>query len=273
MNTTTGQVRRLQDPDFAWVRGTAAELEFSGDSRYLLTSYETPDHPSVSRSHGHQLVAWDVEDGAPSVIEGPGHYWLPNLGSAPTDVVWTRGRQVFRADPVTGDRASVTVPQNVVTASWGPDDTSFAYIGRPSIGSRAPWRLYAGRSIAQARGRELELPSEVQAAELLGWGDATHVVIGHYRRTVQVVDVVTGDVEEVDMAGYGDQVNAPHLAGTLWQQPLVTPVEPEGTTDPRRPWRWGGAAALVAAGGALLMRRRHARRGRAEPRGPEATAG
>ena len=260
MNTTTGQVRRLEDPDFPWVRGTMADLEFSGDSRYLLTSYETPDHRSVSRSHGHQLVAWDVGDGAPTVIEEPGHYWLPNLGSAPTGVVWARGREVFRADPVTGDRTSFTVPQHVVTASWGPDNTSFAYIGRPSVGSRAPWRLYAGRTVAQARGREVDLPSDVQAGELLGWRDATHVVVGHYRRTVHVVDIVTGDVEAVDMAGYGDQVNAPYLAGALWQQPLGTPVEPEGTTDPRRPWRWGGAAVLVAAVGALLVRRTHSRR-------------
>ncbi len=201
MNTTTGQVRRLEDPDFDWVRGTVADLEFSGDSRYLLTSYETPDHPDVSRSHGHQFVAWDVADGSRTVIEEPGHYWLPSLGSAPTGVVWARGGEVFRADPVTGDRNTVTVPQHVVTASWGPGGTSFAYIGRPSVGSRAPWRLYAGRTVAQARGRELDLPSGVEAGELLGWQDSTHVVVGHHRRTVHVVDIVSGDVEEVDMAG------------------------------------------------------------------------
>jgi len=117
----------------------------------------------------------------------------------------------------------------------------------------------AGRTVAQARGREVDLPSDVQAGELLGWRDATHVVVGHYRRTVHVVDIVTGDVEAVDMAGYGDQVNAPYLASALWQQQLGTPVEPEGTTDPRRPWRWGGAAVLVAAVGAVLVRRRHSR--------------
>lgn len=260
MNTTTGEVRRLEDPDFPWVRGTMADLEFSGDSRYLLTSYETPDQPNVGRSRAHQLVAWDVEDGSPEVIEEPGHYWLPNLGSSPTDVVWARGHQVFRADPVTGDRTSVTLPQHVVTASWGPDNTSFAYVGRPSVGSRAPGRLYAGHTIAEARGHEVDLPSDVHAAQVLGWRDATHVVVGHYRSTVHVVDVVSGDVEAVDMAGHGDQVNAPYLAGALWQQRLLTPVEPEGTTDPRRPWRWGGAGVLLAGVGALLVRRRRGSR-------------
>lgn len=255
MNTTTGRIRRLEDPGFSWVRGTMADLEFSGNSRYLLTSYETPGQPSGPRSHSHQLVAWDVEDGAPTVIEEPGHYWLPNLGSAPTGVVWARKHDVFRVDPVTGDRISVTLPQDVITASWGPDGTSFAYIGRPSIGSHAPWRLYAGQTLEQARGRELDLPSDVLAGELLGWRDATHVVVGHYRSTVHVVDIVSGDVDEVDMGGYGDQLNAPYLAGALWQHPLGTPEGPQETTDPRRPWRQGGAGALAAAGGILLVRR------------------
>jgi len=260
MNTTTGEVRRLQDPDFSWVRGTMADLEFSGDSRYLLTSYEPPDRPATPRSRAHQLVAWDVEDGTARVVEPPGHYWLPNLGSAPTGVVWARGRGVFRLDPVTGGRSSVTMPHDVVTASWGPDDTGFAYIGRPSGDSSGQRRLYAGTNVGQARHRAVDLPSDASPGQVLGWRDASHVVVGHYRTTVHVVNVTTGAVQEVDMAGHGDQLNAPYLAGALWQQPLVTPVEPEGTTDPRRPWRWGAAGVLVAAGGALLLRRRRAPR-------------
>ncbi len=259
MDTTTGEVRRLEDPEHRTVRGTMADLQFSGDSRYLLTSYETPDQPRASRSRGHQLVAWDVEDGSSRVIEEPGNYWLPNLGSAPDGVVWARGREVFRADPVTGDRTSVTLPQRVVTASWGPDDTSFAYIGRPSVGSSGPWRLYAGRTVEQARDRDLPLPGKVRASELLGWRDPTHVVVGHSRRQVHVVDIVTGGVEELDLAGSGDQANAPYLAEGLWQQPLGTPVEPEGTTDPRRPWQWVSGAILALFAGALLVRRRRRR--------------
>ncbi len=106
----------------------------------------------------------------------------------------------------------------------------------------------------------MKLPSDVQPGQVLGWRDATHVVVGHHRRTVHVVDVATGDVEGIDMAGYGDQVNAPHLAEALWQQPLVTPVQPEATTGPAASLAGGGAAVLVVAAGALMGRRRFVRR-------------
>ena len=252
MDTTTGKVRRLADPDFPWVRGTVADLAFSGDSRYLLTSYEPPGAP---QTRGHQFVAWDVETGTPTVLEKPGLYWLPNLGSAPTGVVWARGHQVFRADPDTGDRRSVTLPQHVVTASWGPDGKGFAYIGRPSVSSPAPWRLYVGDTPAQAQQHPVALPRDVEPGELLGWRDATHVVVGHFRSGVQVVDIETDSVETIDLAGAGKQLNSPYLAGALWQRSLATPAPVEGTTDPRGPWRWGSAAAAAAVAGALLVLR------------------
>lgn len=264
MNTTTGAVRQLEVPGFPWVRGTMADLAFSGDSRHLLTSYEAPEEPKDSR-FAHQFVAWDVEDGHPTVIEEPGHRWLPNLGSAPSGVTWARGRQVFRVNPGDDDRTTVTLPQHVTTASWGPDDASFAYIGRPSLNSAARWRLYAGRTVAESLSHPVDLPPEVNPDQLLGWRDATHVVVGHFRSSVHVVDVVTGEVEAIDLAGYGDQVNAPQLAGALWAQPLITPVAPDGTTDPRRPWRWVSGAVLLLLGGLFLVlwRRSSVRR---EPR-------
>ncbi|MGB0101586.1 MAG: hypothetical protein WBP61_15010 [Nocardioides sp.] len=259
MNTTTGQVRRLDVRGFPWVRATMSDLAFSGDSRYLLTSYETPDQRKASRSRGHQLVAWDVEDATPTVLEEPGPYWLPSLGSAPTGVAWARGREVFRVDPGAGERTTVTLPQHVITASWGPDDASFAYIGRPSVKSKAPWRLYAGRTVAEARDRQVDLPADIDVGQLLGWRDPTHVVVGHYRSSVHVVDVVTGEVETIDLRGYGEQLNAPYLASALWQQPLVAPVAPEGTTDPRRPWRWFSLALLVLLAGVILALWRRSR--------------
>jgi hypothetical protein len=262
MDTTTGRIRRLEDPAFSSVRGTMADLAFSGDSRYLLTSYETPDRPNVSRSRAHQLVAWDVRDGTPTVVEEPGHYWLPNLGSAPSGVVWARGHEVFRADPVTGAApTSVTLPEQVVTAAWGPDGAGFAYVSRSAERPRRPWHLHVGQDVDQARTRTVDLPADVSVAQILGWRDATHVVVGHFRSSVHVVDIVTGEVERIDMTGYGKQMNAPYLAGALWQNPLAGPVEPEGTSDPRRPWRWAGAVALVTAALAWTWGRRHAHRG------------
>lgn len=257
MDTETGTIQQLT-PDYPWVRGTVSDLQFSGDSRYLLTSYETPDTPAGT-SRTHQFVAWDVANGTATVIEPPGRYWLPNLGAAPTGVVWARGRHVFRADPATGQRALVTMPRDVVAASWGPNDTSFAYIGRPSLKSKAPWQLYAGASLVRADNRVIDLPPDIHPSQLLGWRDATHVVVGHYRRSVHIVDVITGEFEEIDLAGHGEQVNAPYLAGSLWQQPLVEPVEPEATTDPRRPARWGAVGVLAVAGAVLLVRRKRTR--------------
>ena len=259
MDTTTGQVRTFADPDAGQLRETASELAFSGDSRYLLASYELPEAPA---KRGHQFVAWDVADETRTVLEEPGAYWLPDLGSAPTGVTWSRGSTVHRADPETGERSSYALPQDVITASWGPDGEAFAYIGQPAGRVRAPWRLYAGRSVAEARGRELSLPRKISPDQLLGWRDPSHVVVGHYRRTVHVVDVVSGDVVEVDMAGSGEPMNAPLLAADLWQNPLVPAVEPDGTTDPRRPYRWGGGvllALLALLGGGLVLRRRRSR--------------
>jgi hypothetical protein len=102
------------------------------------------------------------------------------------------------------------------------------------------------------------VPLHVQPGQLLGWRDNRHVVVGHFRRSVQVVDVVTGDVVELDMAGYGEPLNAPLLAADLWRNPLAAPVEPAATTDPRLPLRWGGGALLALLAGALFLRRRRA---------------
>lgn len=252
MDTTTREVRTLADPSAARLRDTMSDLVFSGDSRYLLTSYATPEAPG---KRGHQFVAWDVENGTRTVLEEPGHYWLPSIGSAPTGVVWSRGRNVTRADPGTGGRSALSLPRSVIAASWAPDDEAFAYIGRPAGGGNGPWRLYAGATVADAASRAVPMPPQVVPSQLLGWRDARHVVVGHHRTTVHVVDVVTGEVVEQSLAGSGKQLHPPLLAGDLWQHPLAPAVAPVGTTDPRRPWRWGGGALLVALAGALVLRR------------------
>jgi hypothetical protein len=257
MDTTTGEVRELMDPASVsgLVRPSPSELQFSGDSRYLLTSYALPgERPRQPRSD--RFVAWDVESGTPTVLEGPGDYWLPNLGSAPSGIVWARGRNVFRVDGATGTRTTTKLPKPVATASWGPGDSSFAYISRTPDGV-ANNQLHVGSSADEAAARPVDLPADAPLAHVLGWQDATHVVVGHYRTWVHVVDVETGEAERVDMAGHGRQINAPLLAGALWQQPLRAPAEPSGTTDPRGPWRWAALALLLAAAGAIVVRHRN----------------
>ncbi len=256
MDTTTGEVRELVDP--ASPSGTLwaglDEVRFSGDSRHLLTSYALPgERPRHARSD--QLVAWDVESGTPTVLEEPGEYWLPSPGSAPSGVVWARDGVVLREDPATGGRTTVDLSARVVTASWGPEDESFAYISRtPGVG--APYRLHVGPGADPASARPVELPTDDSPSHVLGWQDATHVVVGHHRTWVHVVDTVTGEAQRIDLEGSGRQINAPLLANALWQQPLRTPVEPSGTTDPRAPRRWAALALLLAGAGALVVRRR-----------------
>ncbi len=254
MNTTSGRIRRLQDPNSASVLTGFVELKFSGDSRHLLTSYDTANGNRGPKSRGAQFVAWDVKDGTRTIIEQPGPSGAPNLGSAPSGVAWSRGRETFRADPVTGSRTSVTLPHLIHEASWGPDDTSFAYIGDPA-GSQ-PTQLYAGRTIAEARRRPVNLRSPVGAEQILGWVDSTHVVIGHHNATAQVVDVESGGVRAVDMDAPGELASVPYLASGLWANPLITPVPPGTAADPRRPWWWASGAVLIVFAGALLVRRR-----------------
>ncbi|GGO69221.1 hypothetical protein [Nocardioides deserti] len=252
LDTTTGEVRELADPRARRVVD-ATDLAFSGDSRYLLTSYETRSGGGDRR---HRFVAVDVRTGERTVVEGPGEKWVPSFGTAPSDVVWSRGRKVHRLDPLTGERRTSAFPQSVVVASWGPDDRAFAYVGRRA-GPDEPgrWRLYAGRSVAEARDRAL--PLGTQPGQILGWRDARHVVVGHWRTTVRVVDVVTGETETVDLDGGAAKYNAPLLAGDLWQNPLVPAVDQPGGSDPRRPYLVGGAAVgAVAVVGLLWTRRR-----------------
>lgn len=258
LDTTTGEIRQLQVEGHDRVRSAGADLAFSGDSRHLLTSFETTDQPKRG-DRGHQFVAWNVEDGTPTVLEEPGFYWLPSLGHADEGVVWSRKRDVFRHDPRTGRRRAVTLPRDVLMASWAPDDAAFAYIGRDDRVKGERWpdeRLYVGATPSTAD-RVIDLPETSPIGESLTWSDPTHVVVGNYRRAMYVVDITDGSFETIDMAGAGDQWNTPHLATDLWSKPLRAPVDPTRTNDPRRPWRWAGLCLFVAllGGGASLLRR------------------
>ena len=129
LDTSTGRVRKLDVKGRDRLRPTTSELAFSGDSRYLLTSFETLDQPEDG-ARGHQFVAWRVQDGTAHVLEKPGHYWLPELGYAERGVVWSRKHEVFRAVPGTRHLTTVRLPRTVLMASWAPGDAAFAYIGR-----------------------------------------------------------------------------------------------------------------------------------------------
>lgn len=256
-DTVTGTVRTLEVEGHDRVRPAMSELAFSGDSRHLLTGFEIPGQ-TKGEGASHRFVAWSVDDGTPTVLEDTADHSFPNLGHAAAGVVWSRGRELFRHDPQTGRRSKVTLPRDVLMASWAPGDAAFAYIGMDDRkkGAPAQERLYVGTSPASAR-RVVDLPETSPLGEALSWRDSTHVVVGNYRRDMYVVDLADGSWETIDMAGSGEQVNTPLLATGLWAEPLRPPAAPSGTSDPRRPWRWAGLVLFVAllGGGALLLRR------------------
>jgi hypothetical protein len=267
--TTTGRVRNLEVEGYNRVRPTVADLAFSGDSRFLLTSFETPDQPKHA-TRGHQFVAWNVSDGTPTVLEEPGLYWLPQIGYADQGVVWSRSHEVFRADPETGRREVVTLPRTVLMASWAPGDAAFAYLGRDDRkkgDAPADERLYVGVTPSGAK-RVVDLPDTSPMGEFLVWRDSTHVVLGDYHHGVYVVDITDGSYDTLDLTGAGEQINTPLLAIALWTKPLRPPVPQTGTSDPRRPWRWAGLVLFVVLLGAgIVLLRRADQAAQQSPRG------
>lgn len=247
-DTVTGETRLIGVQE----RGEAAatsyfEIAFTGDSRHLLTRYSRTS-PATLRTD--ELVAWDVETGEGVVVEGPGKYWMPSLGSAPDGVVWSRQRRTHIFDPETRTTTDFLVPRSVVQASWGPGQRSFAYIGHRVVGPDEPatWHLYAGTSREDARRVLLDL----QPGRILGWRDATHVVVDDHRTDVRIVDVVTGDAESLELSWHGQLFPAPQYAADLWANELVPGVDPEDAHDPRRPTQLAlGVLAILAALAAL----------------------
>lgn len=252
-DTVTGETVLLDDPDRPVLQVFSYDLTFSGDSRFLQTSY------SLTGSRGsrdHSLVVWDVDTGEPVVAEPAGHYWLPTMGRAPSGIVWSRGRQVHTFDPTTGRRSSFRADVDVFMASWGPDGRAFAAVA-PGETDQDDWRLFAGPSSTDLR--EMELP--IVPDHVLGWRDDRHVLVRELpRRGVVEVDVRTGRATPVPLKTSGQEVDLPVYAADLWANPLVDGVRPPDASDPRLPWLVGGAAGLVVSVGALVLGLRWRRR-------------
>lgn len=251
-DTTTGATVRLSDPANPVIRGTDVfEIEFSGDSRYLETNY-SPSGSDGSRDD--QLVVWDARTGQPTPAEGTGYYWLPDMGSAPHGIVWSRGDRTFTFDPSSGRTTSERFPHELVETSYGPQDRATAYVAFGEH-KRDPWRLYVD-------GRPADL--DVEPGAVLGWRDAHTVVVANLTGTrARLVDVRTGAAEDPSLDSSRDAglEMGPLYAADLWANPLVDGVRPphagDGRIGPREVA--GGAAAVVALAalvGWILWRRR-----------------
>ncbi|HEX6246733.1 MAG TPA: hypothetical protein VFZ64_02570 [Nocardioidaceae bacterium] len=257
-DTETGAVTELRVPGTEEIRGSeTSEIRFTGDSRYLMTSY-SPSGRNGFRQHA--LFVWDVESGTSLMAEEPGYYWLPNPGSAATGVVWSRGQRIYRLDPSSNQTEVLRLPHDVVEASFGADD-ALAYIGhRPTRPNEfARWWLYAGDGPDGSR----RIPLDIDPGLILGWKNTHEVVVSDHRQTVRLVDVRTGEYDAMMLRWRSaGRLMTPRYAADLWRNPLVDGVAPADLPDPRwwrRPTTWAVAAVGTLAG--LVWWRR--RRGRA----------
>jgi hypothetical protein len=221
----TGRTTQLRDPEQDEIRGMDAfTIEFSGDSRYLQTTY------SLTGSEGsrdHSFVIWDAETAERIVVEGAGEFWLPDLGSSPDRIMWSRQGELFTYDPATGETSTRDVPARVVTWSVGPGGRE-AYIDRGER-NQDDWRLLTGNGRV-VRG--------VEPVDQLWWRDADTVVVPDVEERVSYVDLRSGAVvgtERLEVAedGRGLVLTVPLYADDLWANDLVDGVEPPSVADPR----------------------------------------
>jgi len=257
-DTTTGKTLNLIDKSVPRPGENGFELTFTGGSRYLLTDYA----PAASTGdREHKLVAWDVRTGTSRLLEPPGNYWIPEAVPDPSAISWTRDNKVFRI-PVDADGkagvmlSTVALEHDVVSASFGPDGRAFAYFGgkltSDGIDYRT-WRLYVGGDPGHLR-----LVPGLTSGTILGWGDATHVVVADEHNTYQVVDLTDGSVERGTFSGHVNLYQPAMIASDLWASPLVPGVRPPDAGDPRSIPKRIGLAILAAAvlSGLLVLRRR-----------------
>lgn len=257
-DTVSGKVTELSDPKAPEISSADAfEMAFTGDSRYLVTDYSRSS-PATSRTDA--LVLWDVETGRRIQAEGPGRYWLPNVGSAPHAAIWSHDDKTWVLDPETGRSSTFRLPLDVVTASFSPNGSGFAYIGSHLSEDKAsPWRLFVGPS--RSRLREVRLPQD--AGAILGWRDPTHVVVAYDHQKYAVVDVNTLATERGEITGEQNFYST-EFARDLWAGKLVAGVKPPAGHAPwdYQPWIRIGLLLVLGAGvGWLILRRGH--RGRA----------
>ncbi|WP_370291505.1 hypothetical protein [Nocardioides sp.] len=248
LDTRSGLDRQLAVPAGERYDLAMTGLAFSGDSRHLLASNgETTGAGGALTTD----AAWDVATGRYVRLERPGKRSGVVYGSSPEGVVLIRGRDVVRREGVTGAGTTTRFATDVVDASWAPEGSGFAYIAAPRKGGDSV--LHVGRDVAAARTTTVAL-ADGPPGRIVGWRDADHVVVDHFRRDLDVVDVRDGSVRTIDLAGGGKQLNTPIYAADLWQAPLVDPPEREGLRDPRVIWRWAAMAGAVVLGVVVLRR-------------------
>lgn len=262
-DTETGEWTPLRVPRLDTITGTDAfSIRLSGDSRYLLTNFS---RSGSNGSRDDSLVVWDTEISQRHVAERTGYYYLPNPGSGPHGIVWSRGRRMFTFDPETRQTEEQAVPQELVEGWYADDGETLAYIGQQptSRNQAAPWRLYVVEPSAET---PREIDTGIEPGEILGWCDDSHLVVSSSGpRLARVVDLEDGTTEKLGLSQSGPEAMVPLYAADLFANPLVAGQEQPDAQDPR-PWlhtqvQWVAVGLLL--GGVLqawlVLRRRRGR--------------
>jgi len=254
-DTVTGEVVELGDPAAPRLGDSGMVPIFSSDSKYLLTVY-APEGAYDPRKDS--FVAWDVATGARYLVEGPGKYWQPNVGSGPQGIVWSRGKTTYTYDPSTRTTSSIQTEHDPVAASFAPRGTGFAYVGGrlTEEGINAPWQLYVGASPDQMQ----RVSGIADYNGILGWRDSEHVVVAITDRDYGIVDVSDGSVDRGSFDG-DVNLNVAMLAADLWANDLVSGARPSGASDPRTPGRLAALGGVLVAGAVFTLWRRRLRHG------------
>lgn len=243
-DTVTGGIVEIQEP-VGQVMNEGLPPVFSADSRYLLTA----SHEEGNETSGESFVAWNVATGARFLVEEQARDSIPNVGSGPDGIVWSRGDTTYTYDPDTGDTSSIQAEHRWVIPSFAPSGTGFATVTETG-------QIYVGPS----PDRMTHIRDVNDVNTILGWRDPGHVVVALTDRDYAVVDVSDGSMKRGSFGG-SVNLNMPMLAADLWTNDLVDGVSPPQVFDPRTRGRLTVLAGVLLAGTTLAIYVRRRRNG------------
>jgi len=165
----------------------------------------------------------------------------------------------FRLDAAVVDAPAISPDGRTVAGISRPDPTTADSRARAIVVGALPTTGAFDRGQVVLR----EVPG-VRANVVLGWRDATHVVVLSHENLpqprVDSVDLGTGAVEPLTVFAGQNWAPGKIVAAGAWSAPVVAAKEPRWPPDPRVV---GGVVGLLAGLGAIGYARRRRSRARA----------
>ena len=247
---------------------SASELAWSGDVVWF--SYFQYNHgggfgDGADGTFG-ALVRWDL---ATTEVLTSEDWRAPvrtyDAGPAPGGFVGRASRQRLGLAVTRGAEAAryVKPDMNTTTQSVSPDGRWLVgtYDPTPSSSDSKPLPLVAGHLPDQRPDGSLPMHTiGIRAWQVLGWKDATHVVVTRLAGKVvgaYAVDIQTGEANLLTRFDTGNGAPGIEVESDAWAAPVVQPDEPDWPMDPRlRVALWTMAIGALLVGLRILRRRR-----------------